>query len=170
MLVWHEKLQSGSLCNVSYIFTGKEAVMVQSRNKIMLNDEYFHGLVQERHNSIADALELRLSCINPSILCWQYMIICYPTNLVHKELVLIRMFADLFHRINSWYVASQTNSKGWWAEAPYIAAFLTHWDLEYKWTGSSMFQVMWGIKPSYKPMMTYYQVNIYLQTLGIKIQ
>ena len=26
-----------------------------------------HGLVQERRNSIANALELRLSCTNPSI-------------------------------------------------------------------------------------------------------
>ena len=30
--------------------------------------EYFDGLVQERRNSIANALELRLSCTNPSIL------------------------------------------------------------------------------------------------------
>ena len=29
--------------------------------------EYFDGLVQERRNSIANALELRLSCTNPSI-------------------------------------------------------------------------------------------------------
>ena len=28
---------------------------------------YIDGLVQERHNSIANALELRLSCTNPSI-------------------------------------------------------------------------------------------------------
>ena len=27
---------------------------------------YYDGLVQERHNSIANALELRLSCTNPS--------------------------------------------------------------------------------------------------------
>ena len=27
----------------------------------------YYGLVQERHNSIADTLELRLSCTNPSI-------------------------------------------------------------------------------------------------------
>ena len=30
---------------------------------------YIDGLVQERRNSIANALELRLSCTNPSILC-----------------------------------------------------------------------------------------------------
>ena len=28
---------------------------------------YFDGLVQERRNSIANALELRLSCTNPSM-------------------------------------------------------------------------------------------------------
>ena len=28
---------------------------------------YFDDLMQERHNFIANALELRLSCINPSI-------------------------------------------------------------------------------------------------------
>ena len=30
-------------------------------------DEYIDGLVQERHNTIANALELRLSCTNPSM-------------------------------------------------------------------------------------------------------
>ena len=29
---------------------------------------HFNGLVQERHNTIANALELLLSCTNPSIL------------------------------------------------------------------------------------------------------
>ena len=28
---------------------------------------HIHGLVQEKHNSIANARELHLSCINPSI-------------------------------------------------------------------------------------------------------
>ena len=32
--------------------------------------EHFDGLVQERHNSIANALELRLSCTNPTISCF----------------------------------------------------------------------------------------------------
>ena len=32
---------------------------------------YIDGLMQERRNSIAKALELRLSCINPSI-WWQW--------------------------------------------------------------------------------------------------
>ena len=33
---------------------------------------YIDGLVQERRNSIANALELRLSCTNPSI--WPHII------------------------------------------------------------------------------------------------
>ena len=36
--------------------------------------EYIDGLVQERRNSIADALELRLSCTNPSRCCKQLYI------------------------------------------------------------------------------------------------
>ena len=35
---------------------------------ISINIKHINGLVQERCNSIADALELRLSCTNPSIL------------------------------------------------------------------------------------------------------
>ena len=34
---------------------------------IQFCDAYIDGLVQERRNSIANALELRLSCTNPSI-------------------------------------------------------------------------------------------------------
>ena len=37
---------------------------------------YFVGLVQERRNSIANALELRLSCTNPSI---------WPDDTVHPQ-------------------------------------------------------------------------------------
>ena len=47
---------------------------------------YIDGLVQERRNSIANALELRLSCTNPSIstfVCWIYfrkheIIVAFP--------------------------------------------------------------------------------------------
>ena len=34
----------------------------------------FYGLVQERHNSIANALELRLSCTNPSSWCYKILL------------------------------------------------------------------------------------------------
>ena len=35
---------------------------------------HFDGLMQERRNSIANALELRLSCTNPSILFMSLLI------------------------------------------------------------------------------------------------
>ena len=36
-------------------------------NPVVILNLYFDGLVQERRNSIANALELRLSCTNPSV-------------------------------------------------------------------------------------------------------
>ena len=45
------------------------AVVVYEVISFLLIQEYFDGLVQERRNSIANALELRLSCTNPLILC-----------------------------------------------------------------------------------------------------
>ena len=38
---------------------------------IMLMPYHIHGLVQERRNSIANALELRLSCTHPG--CCRYL-------------------------------------------------------------------------------------------------
>ena len=38
-------------------------------NKLLYHTKYFDGLVQESCNPIANALELCLSCNNPSILC-----------------------------------------------------------------------------------------------------
>ena len=34
---------------------------------VIMSEAYIDGLVQERRNSIADAMELRLSCTNPSM-------------------------------------------------------------------------------------------------------
>ena len=39
----------------------------KSTRQQWVNKEYFDGLVQDRGNTIANALELRLSCTNPSI-------------------------------------------------------------------------------------------------------
>ena len=39
------------------------------KNMFVLFRDHFDGLVQERHKSITNALELRLSCSKPSILC-----------------------------------------------------------------------------------------------------
>ena len=52
--------------------------------KILSSKWHFNGLEQERGNSIANTLELRLSCTNPSIYCvplWKSPII--PLILLH---------------------------------------------------------------------------------------
>ena len=36
---------------------------------VQASKEHIDGLVQDRRNSIANTLELRLSCTNPSIIC-----------------------------------------------------------------------------------------------------
>ena len=46
---------------------------------------YFDGLVQEKRNSIANALELRLSCTNLSISCWCQNVETLLTYLAHRE-------------------------------------------------------------------------------------
>ena len=48
-----------------------------SQNRAQDSTAYIDGLVHERHNSIANALELRLSCTNPSISCLPLLPICH---------------------------------------------------------------------------------------------
>ena len=55
-MTYHQKLLEGS-------FTGYQSVNCVQNTYI----RHFVGLVQERHNSIASTLELRLSCTNPLI-------------------------------------------------------------------------------------------------------
>ena len=42
-------------------------ICITRKMKVVFNDPYINGLVQERRNSSAKALELRLSCTNPLI-------------------------------------------------------------------------------------------------------
>ena len=42
-----------------------------------INQYYIDGLVQERLNSNALAMELRLSCTNPSICIWDFVQLCH---------------------------------------------------------------------------------------------
>ena len=61
------KLDNDNLDNMKMV---KQAVYPNWLKLLWTNFEYetyIDGLVQERHNSIANALELRLSCTNPSI-------------------------------------------------------------------------------------------------------
>ena len=46
---------------------------------------YINGLVQERRNSIANALELRLSCTNPSISCFSGPVQCWKFPQVRQS-------------------------------------------------------------------------------------
>ena len=43
-------------------------------NNDVRSAHHFEGLVQEIRNSIANELELRLSCTNRSISCWFYVV------------------------------------------------------------------------------------------------
>ena len=66
---------------------------------------YFHGLVHERCNSIANALELCLSCTNPSIcshihILWWISLVrrCYLKNLVSYRVPFCRQYFQMhFH-------------------------------------------------------------------------
>ena len=62
-------------------------VCIVSLQQLWSVQNNFTGLVQERHNSIANALELRLSCINPSI--------CTMADLYQAEsLKIVRSIVD----------------------------------------------------------------------------
>ena len=57
-----------------YIFYGMYCILAFRLMSILhklLNKAYLDGLMQKRCNSIADALELHLFCIKPSILSYE---------------------------------------------------------------------------------------------------
>ena len=56
-----------------YIYLGCQYLS----NSLRPGDAYIDGLMQERRNSIANALELRLSCTNPS----NYITILHSVNI-----------------------------------------------------------------------------------------
>ena len=58
------QLLNCSLSLGDHVFTS--SVKVGSQELYMFPKHHFVGLVQERRNSIANALELRVSCTNPS--------------------------------------------------------------------------------------------------------
>ena len=66
------------ICKMSAIFFGPHCID-QSHVRPFdqwLNDEHIDGSMQERRNSIANALELHLSCTHPSIYSVLLGIIC----------------------------------------------------------------------------------------------
>ena len=61
------------------------------------------GLVQERHNSIANALELRLSCTNPSK--WGVQAYAeYPKDCIHTKIAPNYRFEFTSHRYAANYI------------------------------------------------------------------
>ena len=61
-------------------------------------DIYIDGLMQERSNSIANALELRLSCTNPSI--WPHPV--HPKNYIHVSLIALVFLVIVYRCIYSY--------------------------------------------------------------------
>ena len=57
------------MLNVAYYRIAGDLISHDSYVTSLYCTHYIDGLVQERRNSIALAMELRLSCTNPSI-CW----------------------------------------------------------------------------------------------------
>ena len=70
---------------------------------------YIIGLVQERHNSIANALELRLSCINPSILGLNSFTIVPANVQAHNELVILQIFFLSFNPLRAKFFRENIN-------------------------------------------------------------
>ena len=72
--------------------------------------DHFDGLVQERHNSIANALELRLSCTNPSIcVCPLQLTCCRCLKWTQPSPSLLLPYSQSFWR---WSVSCVHSSMG----------------------------------------------------------
>ena len=92
-LIWnenHRKMYQALTSPMTLIFSRSNFKIAASEecldqfiwNEKYLNQYYFAGLAQERHNSSALAMELCLSCVNPSIWWWtHYMILTFDLTL-----------------------------------------------------------------------------------------
>ena len=73
---------------------------------LQLNVQYIDGLMQERRNSSALAMELRLSCMNPSI--WQ----CYITEYIENKIwIKSEQTVYALRRVLFWYLFPKLWSK-----------------------------------------------------------
>ena len=84
-------------------------VMIGGRNiKVRISDKHLHidGLVQEKHNSRALAMELRLSCTNPSIysLVWFFFFakLFLTLMIAHLESVAINIISFQLSHVIPW--------------------------------------------------------------------
>ena len=62
---------------------------------IFVSHSYIYGLVQKRHNSSALAMELRLSCTEPSIYTW-YSLYSNTVSLVYWSILIIHLLLNGF--------------------------------------------------------------------------
>ena len=116
---------------VNWIFRNRLQWNWTFRNRLqwIFNQNTVSGLTQERRNSIANALELRLSCTNPSM-CWSvmvglgyYFIWNRPQALIWNKWLLVHKWVLRLHWVNSF--RSQDT-------------YMCHW------TGSALLQLMSG--------------------------
>ena len=78
---WHKSLrQQLQLCHFETVLPLPKRLMTVSCGLSEMGPPQYHidGLVQERRNSITKALELRLSCTNPSISRWWRILLFSP--------------------------------------------------------------------------------------------
>ena len=74
------------------------------------NHNHIDGLVQERCNSIANTLELHLSCINPSIYnCTTAFIWSYHFCCSYNQMLLISPSSFFFHPLIPLYLIGNTS-------------------------------------------------------------
>ena len=66
------------------------------QRKLLLYLVHVDGLMQERRNSIANTLELRLSCTNPSLYTCIYILLGYTKQTLSES--------EFAHFLNSWEI------------------------------------------------------------------
>ena len=112
------------------------SVVVATQNSVQLwsvtnTGLYFDGLMQERCNSIVNALELRLSCTNPSI--WSHnALICnkqskMPTEKCILYVVAHYFWADSRFASSQWETALLCNTVSNWVHASTESTLLFDW-------------------------------------------
>ena len=92
--------------NYSYIFMLPQINPACYRLKLFQQRKYIDGLVQERRNSIANALELRLSCTNPLICrvaCFSFTVHSLCLDIILPCFVLVYVLCMRFMIITNMY-------------------------------------------------------------------
>ena len=70
LVIWSNNCRMGTGGIINYSLCAISMTTRQYMAFVLHTSSYIHGLVRERRNSSALAMELHLSCTNPSILSW----------------------------------------------------------------------------------------------------